>query len=124
MDESAAPLYRQIATLVEDSIVEGALKPGQQAPSTTELAAFHEINPATARRGLALLVDAGVVPKRRGVGMFVTPEAREMILARRRADFAAAYVAPLIDEAARLDIDRSRLHDLVERVAESRGLYS
>ena len=48
------PLFVQIAKLVEDLIVDGTLKSGERAPSTNELAAFHNINPATARKGLGL----------------------------------------------------------------------
>ncbi|MCS4536471.1 GntR family transcriptional regulator [Corynebacterium sp. HS2168-gen11] len=123
MDEQAAPLYRQIAALIEDSIMDYSLKPGDQVPSTNELAAFHSINPATARKGLALLHEANIVEKRRGLGMFVTPLAREIIVQRRQESFAADYLAPLIDEAVKLEFSRAHLHELLDRVAESRGLY-
>lgn len=123
MDENNAPLFRQIALLLEDSIVDGSLRAGEKAPSMNELAAFHQINPATARKGLSLLVDSGVLEKRRGVGMFVTEQARELILLRRREEFATAYVVPLVDEAAKLGISRQHVLTLLEQVAESRGLY-
>ena len=123
MDNSTQPLFRQIAALIEDSIVEGGLEEGAQAPSTNELAAFHNINPATARKGLGLLVDAQVLEKRRGLGMFVTPDARERILETRREAFPGTFVAPLIDEAVRVGLSRDDLIDLVHRVAESRGMY-
>lgn len=124
MDEQNAPLFRQIAALIEDSIMEGALEAGERAPSTNELAAFHMINPATARKGLGLLVDLGVLEKRRGMGMYVTADARQIILQRRTEGFAADYVAPLIDEAVKLDLTREQLHQLIDAVAESRGLYT
>ena len=123
MDNSTQPLFRQIASFVEDSIVDGVLAEGARAPSTNELADFHSINPATARKGLNLLVDVGVLDKRRGIGMFVSEGAIEVIRQRRRSEFAADYVAPLIDEAVRLNYSRAALLDLIERVAESRGLY-
>ncbi|OFL17516.1 DNA-binding transcriptional regulator YhcF, GntR family [Corynebacterium coyleae] len=123
MNTDAEPLFVQIASFVEDLIVDGSLKPGDQAPSTNQLAQFHEINPATARKGLALLVSDNVLEKRRGLGMFVTDGARERILATRREAFAGQYIAPLIDEAVHLGYSRADLHDLIDRVAESRGLY-
>lgn len=123
MDNSAEPLFRQIATLIEDSIVDGNLREGEWAPSTNELAAFHAINPATARKGLTLLAELGVLSKRRGIGMFVNPGATDLILDRRRQAFAAEYVAPLVDEAVRLGLTRDQLRDLLTRVAESRGMY-
>ena len=124
MDNSTQPLFRQIASLVEDAIVDGTLGEGDRAPSTNELADFHNINPATARRGISLLVDIGVLDKRRGIGMFVADGALAKIRERRRADFAAEYMAPLVDEAVRLGYHRAQLHDLFDRVAESRGMYS
>lgn len=123
MNPDAEPLFVQIARFVEDLIVDGSLKPGDQAPSQNTLAEFHEINPATARKGLSLLVDVGVLEKRRGLGMFVTADARERILAQRREVFAGQFIAPLIDEALHLGHTRSELHDLIDRVAESRGMY-
>ena len=123
MGNDAEPLFLQIARLIQEQIMDGELEPGQRAPSTNELAAFHSINPATARKGLSLLVDAGVLEKRRGIGMFVTDGARERIVGTRREDFAGDYIAPLIDEALRLDYSRTDLHDLIDRVAESRGMY-
>ena len=124
MDNSTQPLFRQIASLVEDAIVDGTLAEGDRAPSTNELADFHNINPATARKGISLLVDIGVLDKRRGIGMFVADGALAKIRERRRADFAAEYMAPLVDEAVRLGYHRAQLHDLFDRVAESRGMYS
>ena len=123
MNTDADPLFVQVASFVADLIVDGTLKPGEQAPSTNQLAQFHEINPATARKGLALLVDDHVLEKRRGLGMFVTDGARGRILEKRREDFAGDYIAPLIDEALHLGYTRSDLHDLIDRVAESRGMY-
>jgi GntR family transcriptional regulator len=124
MNDTAAPLFQQIATLVEDSIVGGELAADDRVPSTNELAAFHDINPATARRGLNLLEERGVLLKRRGIGMFVTARARGLILDRRRERFAAAYLVPLIDEAVKLELSRAKVRELVDAVAESRGLYS
>ena len=123
MNTDADPLFVQVASFVADLIVDGTLKPGEQAPSTNQLAQFHEINPATARKGLALLVDDHVLEKRRGLGMFVTDGARGRILEKRREDFAGDYIAPLIDEALHLGYTRSTLHELIDRVAESRGMY-
>lgn len=124
MDETTVPLFRQIAELVEDSIVDGSLPEGERAPSTNELAAFHSINPATARKGLTLLVERGVLAKKRGLGMFVEAGAREVILARRRESFAADFLVPLVDEAMKLDMPREDLGRLLDQVDESRGLES
>ncbi|WJY69041.1 GntR family transcriptional regulator [Corynebacterium auris] len=123
MAAETEPLFAQVARFLEDLIVDGGLRAGSRAPSTNELAAFHGINAATARRGIALLVDDGVLETRRGIGTFVTPDARGAILARRREMLPEQFVAPLIDEALRLGYDRASLASLVDKVAQSRGMY-
>lgn len=113
MIEEGRALFLQIAESVEDSIVEGALDEEAQAPSTNELAAFYRINPATAGKGIAMLVDKGVLYKRRGIGMFVAPGARARLLGERRSDFADRYIDPLVAEAGKLGLDPEELADLV-----------
>ncbi|MEU1971795.1 GntR family transcriptional regulator [Microbacterium sp. NPDC019599] len=113
MIEEGRALFLQIAESVEDSIVEGALAEESQAPSTNELAAFYRINPATAAKGVAMLVDKGVLYKRRGIGMFVAPGARDRLLAERRSAFADRFVGPLVAEARKLGLGPDELADLV-----------
>lgn len=114
IDEGKA-LFLQIAESVEDSIIDGSLAEEAQAPSTNELAAFYRINPATAAKGVTVLVDKGVLYKRRGIGMFVSPGARETLLAERRAAFAERYLTPLLAEARKLGLNSD---DLARLLAE------
>ncbi|WP_457099847.1 GntR family transcriptional regulator [Microbacterium sp. P5_E9] len=122
MIEEGRPLFLQIAERVEDSIVEGSLSEEAQAPSTNELAAFYRINPATAAKGVNMLVDKGVLYKRRGIGMFVSPGARALLRAERRAAFADRFVEPLLAEARTLGFEPDDLTELIrERAANGGG---
>ncbi|MBT2248112.1 GntR family transcriptional regulator [Arthrobacter sp. BHU FT2] len=112
MDEGK-PLFVQIAEQVEESILDGSIAEEAQAPSTNELAVFHRINPATAAKGVNMLVDKGVLYKRRGIGMFVSPGARELLLKERRNDFALRYVQPLLAEAQRIGLGPDDVADLI-----------
>jgi DNA-binding transcriptional regulator YhcF (GntR family) len=120
VNEDAGPIFRQVAALIENAIVDGSLAEEAQAPSSNELAAFHRINPATAAKGLNQLVADGVLYKRRGVGMFVATGAREQLLKRRRSEFADQYVRPLMTEAAKLGISVPELTRIIDRWEESR----
>jgi GntR family transcriptional regulator len=111
--EEGRALFLQIAESVEDSIVDGSLAEESQAPSTNELAAFYRINPATAAKGVAMLVDKAVLYKRRGIGMFVAPGARERLLAERRAAFADRFIDPLLAEARTLGLSADDLSTLI-----------
>lgn len=118
MIEEGKPLFLQIAESVEDAIVDGSLREEDQAPSTNELAAFHRINPATAAKGVNMLVDKGVLYKRRGVGMFVAPGAREALRNERRSAFADRFVEPLLAEARRLGLGPEDItHLIADRAA-------
>jgi DNA-binding transcriptional regulator YhcF (GntR family) len=112
MDEGK-PLFVQIAQQVEASILDGSIAEESQAPSTNELAVFHRINPATAAKGVNMLVDKGVLYKRRGIGMFVARGARELLLKERRSDYAERYVQPLLAEARRIGLGPEDVADLV-----------
>ena len=114
MNEGAGPIFRQVATEIENAIVDGSLAEEAQAPSSNELAAFHRINPATAAKGLNELVADGVLYKRRGVGMFVATGAREQLLKRRRSEFADQYIRPLMTEAQKLGIPARDLAAMID----------
>ena len=115
MIEEGKPIFLQIAAQIENDILRGALPEETQVPSTTEFAAFLRINPATAGKGVNLLVEQGILYKRRGIGMFVAPGARELIAARRRETFAAEYLRPLLAEAATLGLSRNEVVQLIEK---------
>ncbi|HEY8045662.1 MAG TPA: GntR family transcriptional regulator [Streptosporangiaceae bacterium] len=111
--DDGTPLFVQIAEQLADDIVDGVLAEGARVPSTNELAAFYRINPATAAKGINLLVDDGVLEKRRGIGMFVAAGATEQLRAGRRKRFAEQYVDPMLAEAGRLGIDNDTLVSLI-----------
>lgn len=114
VNEDGGPIFRQIAAQIESSIVDGSLAEETQAPSTTELAAFHRINPATAAKGINQLVADGVLYKRRGVGMFVASGAREQLRKRRRSEFTQQYLRPLLAEADKLGISHGELATMIK----------
>jgi DNA-binding transcriptional regulator YhcF (GntR family) len=113
--QSDKPIYLQLAESIEDGILCSAYEEEGQIPSTTELAVTLKINPATAAKGVAMLTDEGTVYKKRGLGMFVSPGARARILEKRRAAFRRDYVAALLQEAAKLEITRGELIEMLER---------
>ena len=122
MDESR-PIFQQIAEQIENDIISGALPEETQIPSTNEFATFHRINPATAGKGVNLLVDEGILYKKRGIGMFVAEGARARLVAQRRDQFRDQYLAPLLAEAAKLGITSDEVATMVKthsiRKAES-----
>ena len=102
--DDRTPIYRQIAGQLREDILGGALSDDEQVMSTNQYAAFHRINPATVAKAFQELVDAGLLYKKRGVGMFVTPGAGERLRDERRSRFFEDVLAPVVAEAERLSI--------------------
>ena len=118
--DDGRPIFLQIAEQIETSIIDGSLAEEAQVPSTNELAAFHRINPATAAKGVGQLVDDGVLHKKRGIGMFVSPGARAKLRQRRKDQFSEVYLRPLLAEAAKLGIHPAELKTMIDQHEESR----
>lgn len=108
------PIYLQLAEILEDEILKGNLQEEDQVPSTTEISVMAKINPATARKGINLLVDEGILYKKRGVGMFVCIGARKKILTGRREKFYESFVVTLLAEAKKLKISKDDLIGMIE----------
>jgi GntR family transcriptional regulator len=118
--DEGTPLFLQIAGQLSADIVDGTLAEGSRVPSTNEFAAFYRINPATAAKGINMLVDSGVLEKRRGIGMFVVSGARARLIGLRRKEFAEQYIEPMVTEAQRLGIGTEELIELIGRQAVKR----
>lgn len=111
---SELPIYIQLAEAIEDDILKGILEEDAQVPSTTELSVANKINPATARKGINLLVDQGILYKRRGVGMFVCSGARNLVRNKRKEKFYEDFVLSLLDEANKLEISKEELIRMIK----------
>ncbi len=109
------PIFIQLAEMLEDAILSGVYNEDDQVPSITEFSVAYKMNPATALKGVNILVDAGLLYKKRGLGMFVAKGAREKLIERRKERFYHAFVEPMILEAIRLSINEAELFEMVKR---------
>jgi GntR family transcriptional regulator len=109
------PIYIQIADQIRGDILAGHLAEGEQVMSTTQYATTYRINPATAAKAFAQLVDEGVLYKQRGVGMFVAEGAPAQLRAARRESFLEDLLEPVLAEARVLGIGTSELIRWIER---------
>ena len=109
------PIFLRLAEQLEDGILSGAYPEESQVPSITEHAATYKINPATALKGINQLVNAGLLYKKRGIGMFVAQGAREKLRQQRSEAFYHDYVQTLVREAKGLGLTLPQLTDLIKR---------
>ena len=115
------PIFLQLADRLKEGILSGAYPEESQVPSITEYSVNYRINPATALKGINLLVDAGLLYKKRGVGMFVATGAQEKLRGQRRERFYHDYIETAVREARNLGLTAAELAQLVERGFEEDG---
>ena len=113
--EDGKSIFLQISESIEDDILSGLIKEEELVPSTNQIAKHYLINPATAAKGVNLLVDDGIIYKKRGIGMCVQTGAREIILAKRKVAFFDDYILSLLREAGKLNIEKSELIEMIEK---------
>ena len=111
-------IYTQIKEMIESDILRDILLEEERVPSTNELAKLYAINPATAAKGVNLLVDEGILYKKRGIGMFVAEGAKEQIMKKKKEHFYDDYIKSLMAEARNLGITKQELIAMIEESAE------
>ena len=111
-------IYIQIKEMIESDRLRDILLEEERVPSTNELAKLYAINPATAAKGVNLLVDEGILYKKRGIGMFVAEGAKEQIMKKKKEHFYDDYIKSLMAEARNLGITKQELIAMIEESAE------
>ena len=109
------PIFLQLAEQLEEGILSGAYPEETQVPSITEYSVTYKINPATALKGINILVDAGLIYKKRGLGMFVASGAKETLVSQRKEQFYNNFIEKLVREAKNLDLSAQELANMIER---------
>lgn len=112
--DSSKPIYVQIAEWIEKEIIDGTLSADEKVHSQYQLAELFNINPATAGKGLTLLLEEEVVYQRRGLGTFVSPNGREKLLVKRKEETLRHLITNLLNEAALLGVDDHDLLSMIE----------
>ncbi|WP_017726346.1 GntR family transcriptional regulator [Halalkalibacterium ligniniphilum] len=116
--DDSRPIFLQIAERISDDIINDVIEEGSQVPSTNQFAKHYQINPATAAKGINLLVDEGILFKKRGVGMFVAEGAKEKLVEVRRHKFYEEYVIPLMQEAKKLQLSEQSVLEMIRKGGE------
>ena len=115
---SQIPIYMQIAEWLENEILADRLVADGKVYSQYQLAEMFNINPATAGKGLTILLENDILYKKRGLGMFVVEGAKSKILATRRTHTLTQLVEELVQEARRLAVSDEELMDLIKKVQQ------
>ena len=101
----AQPIYRQLRDRVVAMMLDGDLREGDSLPSVRQVAADLRVNPLTVLKSYQGLVDEQLIEKRRGVGMYVRPGARQLLLSDERERFLNTEWPRVVETIQRLGLD-------------------
>lgn len=99
------PVFIQIKQWIEDHILKGEWTADYQIPSIREMSGKFRVNSNTIVRTYEKLEAEGSVYSVRGVGYFVTGDARDKIMEYRRRDFFQEELPSFLHQIDVLDID-------------------
>lgn len=105
------PIYLQLKDQILAMIMDGVLAEGEALPSVRKVAVEYQINPITASKAYAELVDEGLVEKKRGLGMFILEGARTNLLAAEQKAFLEVEWPKIVEQISRLGLDTKELLD-------------
>lgn len=108
------PIYKQLHSYLTDSILDGILAEGDAMPSVRQIASEQRINPITVSKAMQLLVEAKLVEKRRGLGMFVLPGAVDRLVKTQKVQFLETQWPDILAKMSRLGISQRDLFEDVK----------
>ena len=112
---SQTPIFLQLSQGLEDEILSGIYREGENMRLCSIASGSSGNCIYTGSDNTHLLVDAGIVYKKRGIGMFVSQGALQLLKEKRQDEFFQQYVLPMVQEAKRLSIQPETLRDWIER---------
>ncbi len=116
--DGTTPIYVQIAEWLQHEIIADRLLADEKVYSQYQLAELFNINPATAGKGLTILLEEQLLYKKRGLGMFVAMDAKERILMKRRNEILTKMAQEIVLEAKRLHVSDEELLVLIRKTQE------
>ena len=104
-------IYLQIRDSICERILSGALKPEDRIPSVREYGASIGVNPNTVMRTYEKLTQEGVIYNKRGIGYFISQEAKDLVLESSRKEFIENELPVMIRKMELLGLDPKELFD-------------
>jgi GntR family transcriptional regulator len=107
--QEGSPIYQQILLFIKRGIIAGTIRDGDELPSRRVLSARLGVNPNTVMRTYEKLTAEGVIYNRRGIGYFVSYDAREKVLEAQKKQFLSEELPMMIRRMKLLGISEESL---------------
>ena len=106
------PIFQQLADRISEEILADKFTADQRIPSVREYAATVEVNANTVMRTYDLLQNQNIIYNRRGIGYFVSPDAKENIRKIKHDSFLNNEIDYFFSQLQILGIDDNKLVEL------------
>ena len=117
------PIYLQIAERLMDEILAGLYKSDERVPGVRDYSALLQVNVNTTVKAFDVLVQKGILYNKRGLGSFVSEDARHIISNSRQDDLLNKLLPDLAHQIQHLNIPLEkvigRLQQLLNTPQES-----
>lgn len=114
--DQKTPIYQQLADSIRQDILSGSLEAENAIPSVRQISVEYGLNPQTVLNATQLLIQEGLLEKRRGLGMFVRANARKQLSKTACERFKTETIQAVVEEARLLSISKTDLIDLVQEL--------
>lgn len=109
-------IFLQIADSITDKVASGLYAPGEKIPSVRELAADMGVNPNTVMRTYNELQTANIIDNKRGIGYFVSNEAKSIIMKQKKEEFFNTILPEFIRQAELIGITANDLKQHLDKL--------
>ena len=113
--DQKTPIYQQLADSIRQDILSGSLQAEMAIPSVRQISVEYGLNPQTVLNATQILIQEGLLEKRRGLGMFVRIDARKQLSEVASQRFKNETLQSVVDEARLLSISKTDLIDLIQK---------
>ena len=110
------PLYLQLKELIEEAILNEVLKAEEMIPSIRIMSRDYRINPLTVSNAVDTLVETGILYKKRGIGMFVSENGKQLLKEQQSDDFKNNELNSTISKARLLGIEKNEVDSIVKNI--------
>jgi len=110
------PIYLQLRKHIEERILNRHIQEEEAVHSIRNLAREYQINPVTVGNALSALMEEGILFKKRGVGIFVSPQARSLIISLRSKSFISEKLEPILRSAKQLELSKDSIINLLNTI--------
>lgn len=102
-------IYLQICDEICERILTGELEPDMRIPSVREYGAEIGVNPNTVMRSYEKLTSDNIIYNRRGIGYFISQDAKQIVLQTMKKDFLENEMPQIIKKMHLLGISIEEL---------------